>query len=106
MPGNLGLHRTIFEPRQNYISGPIHVKLVYNTFQSKMLDSYIEFRVTSPSSHKFLVEMPKMLMDSEFSWSSIREDDFEEGDLSLKLKINEVNVIDCLDFFLNTRVMV
>jgi hypothetical protein len=70
---------------------------------SQVLESYIDFNVSSIEVAEVLDPIPEILMSSEFHWSSIKDSDFTRSDRGLILKIHSNNVVDCLDFFLNHK---
>ena len=102
----IGIYEKLDEPYQKYLAGPFHVTLYYSSYNSKLIDSCVEFKVVNSEDAIFLDTIPEILSSSEFHWSSIKESSFKRDGLTLKLIIDSDNVVDCLDFFLNNKIVV
>jgi hypothetical protein len=87
------------------MAGPIHVTLMYGGMNGELLNSYIDFNVYSIEVAEVLDPIPEILTSSEFHWSSIKVSDFTRSDRGVRLNIHSGNVVDCLDFFLNYKLI-
>jgi hypothetical protein len=101
----IGLYRCLEKPYPTYTAGPIKITLFFESLRGSPISSKIEFVVVNDIAESYLKDISILLTDEEFGWSTLRIDDFIVGKRKVTLVINDRNVSDSLDFFINNRVL-
>lgn len=84
-----------------YVHGPLHATLMYESYKGDLDGSRVEFRVVNSYHFDVLQDVQNFLVDPEYDFHSINEDHFKLDKGVLILTINDQNLKDVMQFWLN-----